>query len=400
MTYPFLPQTTAAFAAVGRLVSGSVYALTLAGALSADIAVAQVTTVNVTAATNSSLYSMRVVASGTGWGFAVDETVSYTSDGSATRQEIANGLTAAALANPVLGAIATAAAGTNVLALTCTRGGAAYTFTVTFPANPSTDLTQTATTAAADAPTYYIGRCVQDAGSQTGPNVKIEEVAALTPSDLTYTVTHGAGATYTGTFTVQDPDGIESAFSWTASAGANLAATLAAIDVALTTAVSGITGATVDSTASPDVVVTLPLGWGSIVALTTTATGGGGSPAMTAAVTEGDALPVYYFVRDPMDQAPIRGQPTNTIATVDGGQPRVVPIVLGGGGDWAAEVASGTTVTTGARVYVETAAGANLGRITPTPSVTAAPMRTRTGGKVTFSYMDPAGGALAAITIP
>jgi hypothetical protein len=380
------------------MVSGVLTAALLLGALSDDIAVPQVTTVNVTAASNSSAYSMKVVATGAGWGFAVSRTVSYTSDASATQQEIADGLVAAALADAELGTIATAAAGTNNLALTCTRGGADYTFTVTFPANPATNLTQTATTAAADAPTYTFGRVCELVGA-SGPNPTVQPVAALTPSTLTYAVTHGAGATYGGTFTVQNPDAVEQPVSWTASAGANLAATLAAIDVALTTAVSGITGALVSDAVSPNVVVSLPLGWGSIVALTTTATGGAGSPAMTATEAEGTAVPTYLFIRDPQDQAPIRGQATNTIATVDGGQPRVVPVVLGGGCNWAAEIASGASCTPGAQVYVETTAGSTQGRITPTPSTTAAPMRSRNRVAVVFSQTDPSGGASAAITI-
>ena len=397
MTYPFLPQTNPAYAAVGRMVSGVITAALLLSALSDDIAVAQVTTANVTAAHNSSEYSMKVVATGDGWGFSLSRTVSYTSDSGATQQEIADGLTAAALADAELGTIATAAAGTNNLALTCTRGGAGYTFTVTFPANPSTNLTQTATTAAADAPTYTFGRCAEDV-SATGPNPTVQSVQPLTPSTLVYAVTHGAGATYAGTFTVQDPDGIEQSVSWTASAGANLAATLVAINAAITTQVAGITGALV-ATANPNVTLSLPLGWGSIVPLTTSATGGGGSPAMTATATEGDAVPAYLFIRDSQDQAPIRGQATNTIATVDGGQPRVVPVVVGGGCNWAAEIASGATCTPGAQVYVETTAGSTQGRITPTPSTTAAPMRSRNRVAVVFSQTDPSGGASAAITI-
>jgi hypothetical protein len=397
MTYPFLPQTTPVYAAVGRLVSGNIYAAILLAAMSADIAVPQVTTVNVTGATNSSTYSMRVVATGEGWGFSVDRTVEYPSDGSATQQEIADGLAAAARADAQLGVVANAVAGTNNLALTCTRGGSAYTFTVTFPSNPSSNLTSTATTAAADAPTYYIGRCAEVVGS-SGPNPTVQPVQPLSPATLAYAVTHGAGATYAGTFTVQDPEGIEQSSPWSASAGANLAATLTAINGAITTQVAAITGAVV-ATSSPNVTLSLPLGWGSIVPLTTSATGGGGSPAMTATATEGDAVPAYLFIRDPQDQAPIRGQPTNTIATVDGGQPRMIPVVIGGGLNWAAEIASGATCTPGAQVYVETAAGANQGRITPTPSTTAAPMRTRTRVPVVFSQTDPSGGASAAITI-
>lgn len=396
---PWLPQTQLSTGAVGRMVSGNVLALIALSALSADIAVAQVTTINVTAAHSSSLYEVRVIASADdSWGFDVDRTVGYTSDGSATQAEIAAGIAEAVNADAILGAIVSADAGSVTVPLTGRNGGAGYTFTVSFPTNPSTDLTQTATTAAADAPTYKIGRFCEAASGQSGSNPKVQEINALTNEKLTYTVTHGAGATYSGTFTVQDPTNVETAYSWTASAGANLAATLVNIDAALTTAVSGITGATVDTT-SPDVVVNFPAGYNGAVSLTSTGTGGGGSPAMTAAVTTGSVVPAYYLVRDPQDQAPIRGQSTTTIATVSNGQPRVVPIVLGGGCGWTVEVASGTSVTSGAQVYVETAAGANLGRATATPSATAAPVYSRPGAPVRFAYADPTSSARAVVTI-
>lgn len=400
MTLPWLPQDQLSTGAVGRMVAGNVLALIALSALSADIAVAQVTTINVTAAQNSTAYSVRVIASADDdWGFDVDRTVSVTTDASGTQAELAVLIADAINADAILGAVVSATAGAITVPLTGRNGGAGYTYTVSFPVNPSTDLTQTATTAAADAPTYTIGRFCERATGQTGANPKVQEINALTNEKLTYTVTHGAGATYSGTFTVQDPTGIEAAFTWTASAGANLAATLAAIDVALTAAVAGITGATVIDTASPTVVVNFPAGYNGAVSLTSTGTGGAGSPAMTAAVTTGSVVPAYYLVRDPQDQAPIRGQSTTTIATVSNGQPRPVPIVLGGGCDWTVEVASGTSFTSGAQVYVETAAGANLGRATATPSATAAPVYTRPGAPVRFAYADPTSSARAVVTI-
>jgi len=399
MTLPWLPQDQLSTGAVGRMVAGNILALIALSALSADIAVAQVTTINVTAAQNSTAYSVRVIASADDdWGFDVDRTVSVTTDASGTQAELAVLIADAVNEDPILGAVVSATAGSVTVPLTGRTGGAGYTFTVSFPVNPSTDLTQTATTAAADAPTYKIGRFCEAATGRTGANLLVQEINSLTNEKITYTVTHGAGATYSGTFTVQDPSNIETAYSWTASAGANLAATLAAIDVALTAAVAGITGATVD-TASPTVVVNFPAGFNGAVSLTSTGAGGGGSPAMTAAVTTGSVVPAYYLVRDPQDQAPIRGQSTNTIATVSNGQPRPVPIVLGGGCDWTVEVASGTSFTSGAQVYVETASGANLGRATATPSATAAPVYSRPGAPVRFAYADPTSSARAVVTI-
>src|SRR5690606_4233479 len=117
----------------------------------------------------------------------------------------------------VFSALLSVAAGSNKIVATATRAGAEYTVTITFPDNPSTDLTQTAVTAAANAPTYYIGRWVADAGA-SGLQPTVALPTALTPATLTYTVTHGAGATYSGTMTVENVDGTEIAVSWTASA--------------------------------------------------------------------------------------------------------------------------------------------------------------------------------------
>lgn len=396
--YPFLPVSSVIAAALGRCLNSNGFALQTTSGLSVDDAVAQVTTINVTAAT-AGIHTVRVQAAVTaGWGFAVDESFSYTPDGSPTQAELVAGLVAAAQALPVLGAIVEIEAGTNLFTLTGTQGGADFTFTVTFTANPSTDLTQTATTAAADCPTYLIGRFVE-AATRTGANLGVQEINAVTPSTITYAVTHGAGATYSGTFTAQNPSGIEIPISWTASAGANLAATLAAIDVALTAAtVTAIPGSTVVDTTSPNVVLTLPAGWIGVTVLTSTGTGGGGSPAMTATAVQGSAIPTYYLVRDPMDTAPVRGQPTNEIAPVNDGKPRPVPIVLGGLGEWAVEIASGASITSGAQVYVETASGINLGRATPTPSPTAAPVRVN-GVPVRFAFAETLDTTLAYVTI-
>ena len=392
---PFLPYSTFSSAPIGRCVSGLLGLALLSSGLGSG-SVAQVTRINVTAASHSSTYSVRVQASSR-WG-AQDATVSYESDSSATQTEIRDGLLAAMQADAVFSSVCSAVAGSNIITLTGTQGGADYTFTVTFPDNPSTDLTQTAITAAADAPTWTIGRFVELTGN-SGQQPTVSAPTALTPWDITYTVTHGAGATYTGTLTVQDPDGAEIDIAWSASAGADLAATLAAIDAAIDAALlaAGIVGYSVD-TSSPDVVASLPLGWGDIVSLTATATGGGGSPAMTVAVTEGDAIPEYGFVYDPQDRTvSVFSSSLTTLPPVNGqGQP--CPIVEGGGQGWQAEVASNGSCTYGARVYVETASGATNGRATPTPSTTAAPVAIRRR-PVVWGGADPKVSTACAVII-
>lgn len=395
-TPPFLPQTSLAPGILGRCAGGLLALALLTSAIGSTGAVAQVTDLNVTGTTNSATYSIKATGSAAFGSFS--STVSYTSDGSATQTEIRNGLIAAAQADPVFSALVSVAAGTNKIVATATRAGADYTVTFTFPDNPSTQLTQTAVTAAADAPTYKIGRWVeQDGASGLVPTVSTP--SALTEPTITYTVTHGAGATYSGTFTVETVDGSEVPVSWSASAGAALPNTLTNIETAIESAMStaGLTGAiaTVDS---PDVVVSFPLGYSGLVSVTSSASGGGGSPAMTVAVDAGDAVPTYLLVRDPMDTSPYRGQTPNTLPPTNQGLPRPVPVVLGGGQRWGVEVASQSGITAGAQVYVQTAAGASNGLSTPTPSTTAAPVRVR-GVPVIWAGVDPQDSTLAYVTI-
>ncbi len=393
---PFLPLSSLPVVALGRCAGGVPGLAQLSSALPDTGAVAQVTDLNVTGTTNSSDYSILATGSDA-FGEDVSALVEYTSDGSATQTEIRNGLLAAWEAHPVAGMLGSLAAGSNKLVFTASRGGADYTVTFTFPDNPSTQLTQTAVTSAADAPTYYLGRAVEVTGVGGGSLV-VDLPSALTAPTLTYTVTHGAGATYSGTLTVETDLGVELAVSWTASAGASLPATLTAIETAIETALStaGITGSAVD-VSSPDVVVSFPLGFTGIVAVTTSASGGGGAPAMTAAIDAGDDVPDYLLVRDPEDTSPYRGQDLETLPPTNEGLPRPVPVVLGGGERWAGKVVSQSGIAYGGPVYVETSAGASRGKLRAAGSTTAAPMRFQ-GRPVKF-WSTLADTTLALVTI-
>ena len=257
---PFLPISDLPVVALGRCAGGALGLAITAAALSDDSAVSQVTDLNVTGATNSSAYSIRAEGS-SAFGRDFTALVEYTSDGSATQTEIRDGLLAAWNAHPIAGGLGSLVAGSNKLTFTASRGGAVYTVTFTFPDNPSTDLTQTAVTSAADAPTYYMGRAVEVSGLGNG-SIFADLPATPTGATITYAVTHGAGATYTGVFTALDALGVQRSVSWSASAGAALANTLANIETAIISALStaGIVGGTASDATSPNVVVSLPLG--------------------------------------------------------------------------------------------------------------------------------------------
>ena len=74
-----------------------------------------------------------------------------------------------------------------------------------------------------------------------------------------------------------------------------------------------------------------------------------------------------------------------------------MPLVLGGGLRWAAKVVSQSGVALGRPVFVETTAGASNGKLTATPSSTAAPMRYQ--GKDVLFWSVLADSTLALVTI-
>jgi hypothetical protein len=118
---------------------------------------------------------------------------------------------------------------------------------------------------------------------------------------------------------------------------------------------------------------------------------------MTVAIDTGDAVPEYALVRDPQDTSPYRGQDLEALLPTNEGLPRPIPLVLGGGLRWAAKVVSQSGVALGRPAFVETAAGASNGKLTATPSSTAAPM-TYQGRPVLF-WGTLADTTLALVTI-
>ena len=155
--------------------------------LNQDPQAVQVSTVTVSGATNDKTYSL--VLNGV--------TVSYTSDGTATIAEIAQGLSDAIDAEPaVRGQIAPSATATTVV-LTGTTAGQAFTAT-----ESDAELSIALTTAAASAAPIPFGRLVVDTGdahpdSGQTPLGKLAKVTAFGTQTSTLTVTYAASHTYT-----------------------------------------------------------------------------------------------------------------------------------------------------------------------------------------------------------
>lgn len=342
---------------VGRIVQPRASMITLA-ALRSSYATTRVLNMAVTTATNPFTYSIRGRSTGNDW-----TTVSFTTSAT-TDTALRNGLIAAWNASAVLRGLAVAAAGAGVsIDWTAVTEGADGFFEVEIVTNSNSALAAaTVTTAGAAAVETPFGRYV----SLTGPST-YAHLTALAGPTITYTLTYAASDTASASIIAQSPAGVLTTFSVSGVAtGADLPAFLAAYNAALVAALAG-TGATV-TTASPTIVVAFPVGW--IIATSESAA----TPTsdVTNVVAAGSAVPDLALVYDDHGQAPL------TIGEDVTGYPAGVPAgLLRSGADIAVEN-PGTTPTFGASVYVETAAGDNLGRpyTSPSPSRVRHPSHT------------------------
>lgn len=248
-----------------------------------------------------------------------------------------------------------------------------------------TGLTVAEHQAAAASPTLLYGH-VYPIGSrsfdgETGGTLAATQTELAGPV-ITLTATHDDAADdYDIAAILQGPDGRLVTVSESDSVGADLPAMLAAIDASLTGLVDG---ATVDSTSSPDVVWSLPVGW-SVASLSTSATN---SSDLTNAIVAGDEAP---------EDVGIALNPMNDEFTgFDGGYAagreasRGVSLVTQGAA-MSTPLASGTTVSDGDPVWVETDP-ASYGQCYPTP----APSRYQLIGA---AFVAPSSDALGVVEV-
>lgn len=337
-------------AGVGRLIDQPA-AIQTRAALRSSYGTAQVSRIAVTTATNPFTYVIRGRTPGNDWTYA-SFTTSATTD-----TALRNGLVAAWNANAVLRGIALASnAGSGVaIDLTSPVADASGAFEVDVYANSNSALGAPSTvTAASDAAETPFGRYVE----LTAKN-SIGLLSAVAGPTITYTLTWASSDTADATIVALDPFGVGHTFEISSVAsGADLPAFLAAVNAALVTALDG-TGATV-TTDSPDVVVAFPVGW-SVLQSSSSATA---TSDMTNVVAEGDAAPLVGLVYDDRSQSPatiggtVTGYPANSTASVLVANARV------------AVDDPGETITYGAPVWIESAAGADLGLpfVDPSPS--------------------------------
>jgi hypothetical protein len=249
----------------------------------------------VTTATNPFAYSIRGRSTGNDW-----TTVSFTTSAT-TDTALRNGLIAAWNANAVLRGLALAAAGAGVsIDWTAVTEGAAGFFEVEIVTNSnSARAAATVTTAGADAVETPFGRYV----SLTGPNT-YAHLSALAGPVITVGAVYAAADTMEASIIAQSPDGTVYTIGASGVAvGADLAAMLAALSAALLASSDAVIGSGVVSysTASPDLVISFPVGW-YIVQQQFAATA---TSELNATVAAGSATPALALVCDDQGQSPI-----------------------------------------------------------------------------------------------
>lgn len=348
-------RSTLSISRVGRIASANLLGLQVSAARPSTAGTPQVYTIASGSPANTTTYGLQVVVNS----LLIDETITYTTDGSATAGEVEAGFAAAWNANPVLFGIGSAEVSGGDLVVTMRD----YTTDATLTGSDAASialLTITETTAPSAASSFPFGRWVQLAAPSGALREELfSSITAPSQADVELTITHGASATYT--VTIQAIQGnaatatpIVKTVTW--SAGANADATDAAAVAALEAAFA-LTGFVADAPATGTVTLTAPLGW-TLSAWDPSGTGGGGSPDLEADVSLPGALPEIAWVLDPMDESPtsIGGD----VTAVGAGRPasilRDAPTVIAG------VEASGATPTYGGVVYVECAAGVNNGR--------------------------------------
>ena len=329
----------------------------------ASAPVAQVSTVTVDSAQNSTLYSLDILPPG----YESPIVVSFTSDGTATTAEIAAGLGAAVDADAAASGWFDTGVVSNVLTLTGNAPGIAVS--VTSSAASASDLTIATATAAASGGSHTFGRVVNLATFDAASGAWNVSAAAMpTRASLVLAAVHDAGATYTITISVvnaytgaaQFPNAIS--FAAGASATATAANAVTAFD-----AVFG-AGATATSVAGSDITITVtiaaPNQIGQIV-VPPAASGGGGSEDFDLTSTAPLREAIRSGVVMDYDVTPPASFGVSPTATQAGD---AVSVAEGGLSVFVAD--PGVSVTAGAAVYVETTAGATQGRVYTSSSAT------------------------------
>lgn len=379
-TYP----TASAFGAIARAGSAPVRAYSPVGGPSGPIY-----RISIAGAENSETYSARII--GTFYGQQVfDETESVETDASATQTELRDLLDAAIKGNNTIAQALDVEdptdPGTNLLDINTAPG---WELTITFPANPTTDLSVAVQSAAVARPEFLYGYVYRRVSLATAiDGIRREGIQAITEisgPEITIALTYAGSQTGQWAVTYRDATGDVKILSDDSIAtGANLAAFLAAFEAS----VDGEFGGDITVTAtSPNVVISMPVGY-EVISFSASASGGA---AAAATLDTGDDAPDFVLVTADARTAPV-GRNDGQPSTVTGPIPTQSPQGMRPGiGDTQVTVPYTESVTQGDLVFVETAA-ANRGKVYATPTPTCAPWH-----GATFAGVDPQASTVSAL---
>lgn len=291
--------------------------------------------------------------------------VTVTTDSSGTADELGALLEAGILADSLIGSVLASASyddGTNDLSVVFLPGAPAVTVEAT--TNPSGHLTVTAGAATAF-PAFRFGRAAAVAaavapanGALLGESVAL--VSAPASQVVLFDIGHQASQTYTAHVLISGPAGpIENKIiTW--AAGASAGATATAAKVAIDAALAGYMTSAV---ATNDVNVTMFPGY--TIAETTAPTAGTGTLVLTQTQAAG-AYPTLTLVGQD-DSTPIFDA-LGSVSAPTGPLLGTAVTCHDAGAEVCVE--SPGSVTFGGQVFVEFAAGANLGRLYTAASAT------------------------------
>lgn len=341
--------------------------------INSDPQAAQVSTVQAVAASNSTEYILTI--NGTA--------VSYTSDASATVEEIADRLANAVNAEPLVrGQVEAESDGVDTVTLTGLYPGIAFTLT-----DNSADLTIVAVTVAAEADSIGFGRLVVSGGYQSGEANELgilAAAAAFAAQVDTLTVVYAAGERYTVSIEIEDETRSVDvlADTDTATTCTAIAAAINAIMPANSVLASGASGTTVTLTAEV----------AGKAFKTARGTVSGTATRLVLAHTTSDdtdvnemAVGVSVYTTDE-ENVTVEGE--DIVYPAKAGV-----IVLSDGRIW---VESEETVSRGDAVYVETGVAADNGKFFATTSATRILLKKATWDR---DARTSSGGDLAVIHI-
>lgn len=352
MTTPFVfGESRMESGKVGRILSGNPFDCGAATALPASGKVAQQTTLDIGSPDNSETYSLLF----SGGYLSADKTITVETDGSTSATELGDSFAAAIAADLELAmnfqSITRPSGSAQDVLLTLLPG---ITMTITAVLNPSTAVVVVATTAAADGPSFIYGRAAVLSYSQTvALNRQIANLSALAgPSFLTTLTSASSGDDFAMTFAAQAGAGgaAQPVVSFSVDGGADTASATTAV----ANAIAGIfPGATVTpNTGAGTITTAFPVG--SDVSLISELPEG--SSTISTDKTAGGSVPQVVIVADANNTEPLT---IGTNPTADpGGQG--VPYITGP--CRIVVLAPDTGFTQGGAVFVETAAGSDLGR--------------------------------------